>query len=509
MSKSIHQTDKAEQTDNEDESSETTPIMSDTSSQPVSKTDNFSDDEGESGTKTFECQFCGLVFDDGASLGRHIGAKHRKESREFKKQQKEMKRKGLDIIAEVTSGMSEIEFISQNPQDGFYKLKEAHLQKLLDITPTSDKVKEFIMVHYNMNPVYKDNYNELSSLLKSAGMHSNFVDQTLKGLIAWESSIRKEMSPEQQGSFYYAGMSQPPSQFTNTGYFGAEMRYPNAYPQQPFGGYRPQGYPPGSPPGYPQPGRSPDAPMTMFDLLRVLDERDARKEKQDRLNQLEKQMNNMPKIIMQELKEMGVFGKKSNNTDEKYVTYEELVFDPSTGKPMINDDTGEPIKIKKSVPLSAMPTSPPNVGPTREIIELKNKIDRLTEQPRDDERIKEFKEILKQQKEDYEKLRDEMTKRERQSMEKHLASLEKQIDRLSQNQGQWKNDVWHAATLIADKGEKILMRRKPLSETVARIALGDERPTPTGSKTKAVQFADTEGLPIEDRTDENEVVEYE
>ena len=466
-----------------------------------------------SASNKYTCEFCGDGFDDGAKMGRHIGAKHRKETKARKQQEIEAKRSGMDVIREVTGGMSEQEYIAQEGEIGFDRLKKAWLEKLLNSSPISPKTIDYVLTYYNLNVGYRNNNNELHSLMKAAGIQDKVIDIMMKSLVNWEDNARSmlyESSGYVQSSAYgpSGGMprfDRPMGQYSSRDYSQPSIGMPPRYDK-----YPPQGR---TPPPYDSYGQQQSGGVDAMTLMKILDERDAKKEKGDRLDRLENAVANKDQEIIKAVKKlMEDEKKKSSGSGEdpyrgQFVEYEEVIMDPANpGKPLMNEKTDQPIMRIKKVPMSAMPTLDSNKQENSEVIRIRADLEAIKNKPESDPAIEEMKKELQKSSEKFDKLKDEMNSKQQENFKNQIEDLRKQIENASKNTGEWKSDTMHLVSELGTKFDKIIERREPIGKVVKDILIQPEqRHTKPGETDIAIKYADEEGVPTEGDPSEESV----
>jgi hypothetical protein len=463
---------------------------------------------GESGTepgKQYKCEYCDETFDDGAAKGRHMGSKHRKDIAARKEREHEMKRTGLDIIAKVTGGLSEQEFIGQNGEEGFEKLKEAWLEKLLSTSPINSKTVEYVMTMYRVNRSFQNNYQELSSLISSAGVNERVKGIIMKGLMSWEEEAIGYLDEALGGS--------------GSGYYGmgGRRRRPQGmYADESFGRNRGTGNEDQSWGGRPGMGRrtprgderysyGDDRPLTAGDAMAMFRNMMDDKRKQDELTILRQKVDSIPQMVQKILQD-NLGGRRRGSGggqgegDEPECEIEVVLKGPD-GKPLL-DGNGNAIKTMRRIPISRMETmddvskQPVDV---RQII--RDEITRIKTPKEEDAQIRELKEQAKIQTERYEELKDELKAKDKEMFEKQLAAMQSQIEKLSSNVGDYKNDMYRLAATSVDRLSKQLDKREPLSKLAAKFILKEEGiQLPPGESAEFIELSNKNQLPVEHRS---------
>lgn len=494
-------------------------------------------DEAPKAKRLYTCSFCGARFDSLTKIRGHIFGNHADEYRKRRETMKAKKAKGVrgrhgddereeEEEGKETAGMeesgveseseSEDEIIARYHEQGILMLKRKRLVELLDVLPVSKRAVRYVLSFYDRAELYQRDNNELANLLKSAGIPLHLVDQTMRILIAWEREAYIKLQQLTQSasspSSYYYYYPYPQYQYQQQ-YPPPSSSYHPYPPYQPQSQYQyqhqyhnqPQYQPPYSHiPGAPPPAAPfmPAAPMpsmtpSIDDIRRIIREEMREKEKKTELDRFKEEVNSKIEMLLSEI--------KNRKTEKDYIEYEEVVLDPVTMRPML-DENGQPIKILKRMPLDALPTSSSN---NNSIISSKNSdpiaiLERLiqmqsslrTDKSEKDEYIRELKDQIARLETELMRQREDMDKREKERLERELETLKAEL-RGVRNSTDWNNDAARLLAVSIDKGFEVLKEKQPIRD-IAHLLLApypvNSQPPPKADSTGLEEAAAATGL---------------
>lgn len=448
--------------------------------------------------------YCGMAFEDGSALGRHVGAKHKKESRVRKAQEKEMRRTGMDRIVDITGKLTQEEYVAQNGEDGFFKLKAAMLEVALDGAGISEALIEKIVKQYNLNPVLQRDFNQLAQAIRRMGVRDGPVQNFMDIMVGWENNILPVLERAQVGGQRtYFGSMRMPGQYgmMGTSYYGGMGQSYDMY-GNPIGQYGPRGMQGGgSPMGGMGPGMIPGLPLTMNDVRNAIRGEMEDKKKRDRIDDLEEKIDAIGEFLTNPKKRKGR-RDDDDGDDTRYIDMQIPIKDPETGE-VLKDDTGAPFMRHIRIPEDKFAmTDIFGKGENSEIKRLREEIRTLTQKPREDPMIKELKAEIAEQKKMYDSMKDTMHENEREAWNRRFEDMEKRMEDVGRNVGEWRNDSYRLLSGMLKDGKDIMQGRKPFREWAADVMMNrpqGNRVIGRGPQDVVDEFADESGLPVAQR----------
>lgn len=419
--------------------------------------------------------------------------------------------------------LSEDEIIAKYREVGIRKIKRQRLFSLLESLPVSSRSTKYVMKMYDSATLYQTDNNELAGLLRSVGISEHIVAQIMKVLVAWEQEAYNKLRGLGYYNYNYYYYNNAPNLVHGSGGSGGygqpwSQPYPYQYPSPthlqphyPYSNNSSSNLPFQSPSAIPPPQQQymypnpypyaiPPPPQQQFiqpnqisaeDVRRIIREEMREKEKKTEADRLREEMNK--KIT--ELKELIMQQQQQQQQPEGWVEYEDIIID-STGKPVC-DENGNPIKVIKRMPVSAMRTWQQQQGGSgvasgRSLIDEFTMLYRLVDQissskhssssSHETEMIREIKDELRATQAKYEALQHELTKKETEMLRNEIMNLRQMLNTASG----WNND---AARLLAqglNDMSRVLEKKSPIRD-IATLVVNPSAPPPTTGDTSDVE----------------------